>query len=297
MLSNTHGGSSASVETGTGSGNTTPGRSSASQVTESGNTSTASVATESSGSGKWPVRALDEADVSEDNLDRILKGRYEDADKPVQELFLFIYCDCALNSMGKVPRERAGETIKVKNYFEKFPAITCAMIKVVVLEDEKIRKKEAAAQTTGSDREESENEAATNQAGGRAAGEENQENTQVVNGGPAATDGKEKSKGGRPKGVLNFDKGMQGEWQKYTNTEFNDRKASEEDGDKMTWYEAAVTEMDRKTASKTPVASVEKETSSGTEGGQGGEQDTSKEKGKSDLMNMAFLTEINMEEV
>ena len=272
----------------------TTGRSHASVATEAGNTSNASVATESSGGSKWSVRALDEADVTEDNLEKFFQGRYEDADKRVQELFLFVYCDCALNSMNKVPRERAGETIKVKKYFDKFPEITCAMIKVVVLEDEKIRKKEATAQPTRRD-EELANGTPTDQAGGRATGQENQENTRVVNGVPTTTAG-EKSKGGRPKGVLNFDKGMQGDWQKYTNTEFNDREeASEENDDKMTWYEAAVTEMDRKTATKTPFVSLE--TPSDTQGGQGGEQDTSKGNGKGDQMNMAFLKKINMEEV
>ena len=263
----------------------TPGRSHVSVVTEAGNTTSASVATESSGSGKWSVRALAEADVTKENLNKILEGRYEDADKRVQELFLFVYCDCALNAMSKVPRERAGETIKVKDYFDKFRPITCAMVKVVVLEDEKIRKKE----------KERANGAPTDPAGEMGAGEEN-DNTQVVNGVPAATDG-QKSKGGRPKGVLNFDKGMQGDWQEYTNTEFTDRdKATIEDNDdKMSWYEAAVTEMDRKTATKTPIVSGD--TSTGTQGGQGDEQDTSKGNGNSGLRNMAFLKAINMEEV
>ena len=255
-------------------------------VTEAGNTSNASVATETSGGSKWSVRALDEADVTEDNLEKFFQGRYEDADKRVQELFLFVYCDCALNSMNKVPRERGGEKIDVKDYFEKFPAITCAMIKVVVLEDRKIQ--------------EPANGAPTGQAGGVAAGGENQRNTPMVSDVlPGTAKEKEKSKGGRPRGVLNFDKGMQGQWKIYTNTEEIDREAAiEGDDDKMTWYDAAVTEMDRKTATPTEVTSVE--TSSDGDEAESGTEKAKKDgkgNGSIDLKSMAFLKKINMAEV
>ena len=202
----------------------------------------------------------------------------------MQELFLFVYCDCALNSMNKPPRESGGEKIDVKDYFEKFPAITCAMIKVVMVEDREIQ--------------EPADEAPTGQAGGVAAGGENQRNTRMVSDVPPGTaKEKEKSKGGRPKGVLNFDKGMQGQWKIYTNTEDIDRDdAIEGNYDKMTWYNAAVTEMDRKTATTTKITSVE--TSSGDE-----ESGTEKAKkdgkgnGSIDLNSMAFLKKINIAEV
>ena len=277
------GGSRDGTET---TGNTT----SVSGETTSG--SSASVVTESSVSSKWSVRGLDETNVTMDNLDKILKGRYENADKHVQELFLFVYCDCALNAMPKVPREDAGVPIKVGDYFKKFPAITCAMIMVLVRQDAEERKKEAEAERARRDQEHADG-APTYPADGMTTDQEDQENqenhgnTRIVNKVP-------KSKGGRPKDVLNFDKGMQGPWQMYANTEVENRKASEddEDSDPMTWYEAAVTEMDRKTATRTRVAN--KETAPPLLPGQTNGQVTNKEK---DKYNFAFLKAVNMEEV
>ena len=257
--------------------------------TATAGSSKASGGTKSSGGSKWTVRDIDEADVTEKNLGKFLKGRYEDADKQVQELFLFVYCDCALNAMNKVPKTRAGEKINVKNYFDKFSAITCAMIKVVMLEDRKNRE-----QADG---------ASTDQTGGVAEGEENQGNNPVVDGVPPGTD-KEKSKGGRPRGCVNFEKKMQEQWKIYTNIENIDRKDAlkgknnnGKNNNKMTWYKAAVTEMDRKTAPTTKVTRVE--TSSGEETKQGSEQARKDGKGNGsiDLTSMAFLEDINIEEV
>ena len=177
---------------------------------------------------RWSVRGLDEGIITEDNVNAILEGDYEEADPEVKKLFLFIYCDCALLMMPKVPREDAGVAIRVQDYFKQFPEITSAMIRVLVLMDAKTRKKKA---------EEDEER--------RARGQENQRQGRVVN--VPREDPEQKKKGGRPKDSLNFDNKMQGTWRNYTRAEVQNRK-EKEDSDPMTWYKAAVTEMDAKTA-------------------------------------------------
>lgn len=239
--------------------------------------SNASGATESSsGASKWSVRALDEKNVTEDNLKKILKGHYEDADEHVQEIFLFVYCDCALNAMGKVPRAAPGVKIKVEDYFKKFPAITCAMIMTMVLNDAEIRNK----------------------------GQENQGNTPpVVDVLPEERREPtvQKGKGGRPKDVLNFEKGMQGPWEQYTYDEVQNRKASEDsDSDEMTWYKAVVTEMDRKTAAAATNNANAVPAPPQPQGGQASQQVPNQGNDKSAKFTMAFLKElkeINIEEV
>ena len=224
---------------------------------------------EPSGNRKWPVRGLDEKIVTKDNLGKILKGEYEDADHDVQRLFLFMYCDCALAIMHQVPRLHAGAAISLRDYFKKFPEITCAMVRVVVLEE-------------------------ANKRTAREKDKENQTNPLVGIQVPEDRAG-QKSKGGRPKDVVNFDKGMQSNWMIYTNTEIENRKDDEDNEanrEAMTWYQAAVEEMDRKTAPAPATATdvADKENASDQQNGQAqAADDTDKEEDSRSKSNMAFF--------
>ena len=82
---------------------------------------------------EWPVRGLDKETVTEDNVKKLFKGKYEEASPEVKQLFLFGYCDCAILMMSKIPREDAGAEIRVKDYFKQCPEILSAMIRACML--------------------------------------------------------------------------------------------------------------------------------------------------------------------
>ena len=167
-------------------------------------------------------------------MGKILEGKYEDADDHVQQLFLFAYCDCAIALMDKPPRERAGEGITVEDYFKKLPEIRSALIRVVLLFCVKPKETEQqAAQHT-------------------AQQVMNLVTPAVQGGGGGDGNSDQKNKGGRPKNGWNFEQDMLKYYNGYRRIEWAKRRAHDDEKnanhDPMTWYKAAVEEMERVTA-------------------------------------------------
>jgi len=66
--------------------------------------------------------------VTEENLEGFFVGRYEHAKPEVKQLFLFAYCDCAIEMMGKP----VSEELNAKEYFQKFPEAGSSLVRVVL---------------------------------------------------------------------------------------------------------------------------------------------------------------------
>jgi len=179
--------------------------------------------------------------VTEENLEGFFVGRYEHAKPEVKQLFLFAYCDCAIEMMGKP----VSEELNAKEYFQKFPEAGSSLVRVVLTTEawEQAGKKNVT-------RRRSNQENAANAGnvprviqgnGEQRGGDENSQAT--------------KSKGGRPKDSWSFDTHMLPCYTKFLKEEMRHRRnvtdqteaSSEETQAWASWYKGAIEEILRVT--------------------------------------------------
>ena len=168
-------------------------------------------------------------------------GRYEHAKPEVKQLFLFAYCDCAIEMMGKP----VSEELNAKEYFQKFPEAGSSLVRVVLTTEAWEQEGKKNVTRRRSNQENAANAGNVPRVvqgnGERRGGEENSQAT--------------KSKGGRPKDSWSFDAHMLPCYTKFLTAEIKHREksadqteaSSEQTQAWASWYKGAVEEILRVT--------------------------------------------------